>query len=226
MHTLQKSKVGAFPEPEIPKGVDPKVESAKALRRLRPVTIIYSTLFLVLATLSFRSPHPGVALGFVVLGVIVFMPVEYLIHRHLLHGVFPEGSGRAARILHTLFDASHVDHHARPWDGMYINGHVDTLWGAMVLVPLSFLAPYYSLPLFLSTMFFCYLLEEWLHHGMHFKNYKNPYFRYVRSHHLYHHSRHGAGLAYGITSGVWDVILATRDRRPESQMSPLSGHGG
>jgi sterol desaturase/sphingolipid hydroxylase (fatty acid hydroxylase superfamily) len=76
-----------------------------------------------------------------------------------------------------------------------------------------------------ATLFACYLAEEWLHHAMHFKNFKNPYFRYVRSHHLYHHSRHGAGLAYGITSGIWDVILGTRDRQPERQVSSLSGHG-
>jgi len=140
--------------------------------------------------------------------------------------VFPDEGGPIARILHRLFDASHADHHARPWDGMYMNGHVDTLWAALVLVPPSFLAPYYTLPLFVATMFACYLIEEWLHYAMHFKHYKNRYFQYVRTHHLYHHSRQGAGLAYGMTSGIWDVILGTRDRPPAQQVSPLSGQGG
>jgi len=226
VHTLQKSKVGPFPELVAPKGIDSKVESAKALRRLRPVTIIYTPLILALAILSFRSPHPAEAFGFVILGILVYTPVEYLIHRYLLHGVFPDEGGPIARILHRLFDASHADHHARPWDGMYMNGHVDTVWVAMVFVPLSFLAPYYTLPLFVATLFACYLFEEWLHYAMHFKHYKNRYFRYVRSHHLYHHSRQGAGLAYGMTSGMWDAVLGTRDRQPEQQMSPVSGQGG
>ena len=84
-----------------------------------------------------------------------------------------------------------------------MNGHLDTLWVAMAFVPLTFLAPYYTVPLFVATLFACYLFEEWLHYAMHFKHYKNRYFQYVRSHHLYHHSRKGAGLAYGMTSGIW-----------------------
>jgi hypothetical protein len=90
VHTLHKSKVGPFPELVAPRGIDSKVESAKARRRLRPVTIIYTPLILALAILSFRSPHAVEAFGFVVLGIIVYTPVEYLIHRYLLHGVFPE----------------------------------------------------------------------------------------------------------------------------------------
>jgi len=226
VHTLQKSKVGPFPELVTPKGIDSKVESAKARRRLRPITIIYTPLILLLAIFSFRSPHPAEAFGFVILGIIVYTPVEYLIHRYLLHGVFPDEGGSIAHILHRMFDGTHADHHARPWDGMYMNGYLDTLWAAMVLVPLSFLAPYYTLPLFVATLFACYLFEEWLHYAMHFKHYKNRYFQYVRRHHLYHHSRQGAGLAYGMTSGIWDVVLGTRDRHPEPPMSPISGPGG
>ena len=225
MHTLQKSKVGPFPELVTPRGIDPKVESAKARRRLRPVTILYTPLILLLAIASFRS-HPAEAFAFVILGITVYTLVEYVIHRYVFHGVFPDEGGSISRILHRVFDVLHADHHARPWDGMYMNGHVDSLWVAMVLVPLSFLAPYYTLPLFVATMFACYLFEEWLHYAMHFKHYKNRYFQYVRRHHLYHHSRQGAGLAYGMTSGMWDVVLGTRDRQPAHQMSPVSGQGG
>ncbi len=222
MHTLKKSKVGPFPDLVAPKGIDPKVEGAKARRRLRPITIIYTPLILALAILAFRSPHPGVAFGFVVLGVILYTPIEYLIHRYILHGVFPDHGGPISRALHRLFDASHADHHARPWDGMYMNGHVDTLWVAIVAFPLSLLAPYYTLPVFVATLFGCYLFEEWLHYAMHYKHYKNRNFQYVRTHHLYHHSRQGVGLAYGMTSGIWDVILGTRDREPAPQMPPVT----
>ena len=219
MHTLQKSMVGPFPELVTPRGIDPRVEAAKARRRLRPITIIYTPLILVLAIASFRSPHPAEAFAFVILGVVLYTPFEYFIHRHILHGVFPDAGGPISRILHRLFDASHADHHARPWDGMYMNGHLDTLWVALVFVPLSFLAPYYTLPVFVATQFACYLFEEWLHYAMHFKHYKNRYFQYVRTHHLYHHSRQGAGLAYGMTSGIWDVILGTRDRASAPQIA-------
>ena len=127
MHTLQKSIVGPFPEPLIPKDVDPRVEAGKARRRLVPVTVLYAPLFLVVAFLSFRSAHPAVAFGFFLLGTLLYTPLEYWIHRYLLHGVFPDEGGSVARLLHRLFDASHADHHARPWDGMYMNGHLDTV---------------------------------------------------------------------------------------------------
>ena len=67
--------------------------------------------------------------------------MEYLVHRYVLHVAFPRGSSWHGRILHRLFDASHADHHAKPWDGYHINGHLDTLFVAVWLVPLSFLAP-------------------------------------------------------------------------------------
>ena len=34
--------------------------------------------------------------------------------------------------------------------------------------------------------------------------------QYLRRRHFYHHSRHGVGLGYGITSGIWDTVAATR----------------
>lgn len=217
MYTLLKSEVGAFPEPRFPPGIDLKAEDRKARRRLYPVTVIYSVQFLVLLGLAFRSHHALVALGSVVLALLAWIPIEYLVHRHVLHGVFPKRGGSLARGLHYLFDSTHSDHHARPWDGMYINGHMDTLFAAAVLVPLSFVAPFYTLPQFVATLLVCYATEEWVHHATHFWNFRWSYFQYLRRRHLYHHSRHGAGLAYGVTSGIWDVVSGTRipprDRR-------------
>jgi sterol desaturase/sphingolipid hydroxylase (fatty acid hydroxylase superfamily) len=217
MYTLLKSEVGPFPEPRFPTGINVKAEDLKARRRLYPVTVIYSVQFLVLLGLAIRSHHALVALGFVALALVAWVPLEYLVHRHLLHRAFPKRGGPLARGLHYLFDSAHADHHARPWDGMYINGHVGTLLAAAVLVPLSFLVPYYTLPEFVATLFVCYVAEEWVHHAIHFWNFRWSYFQYLRRRHLYHHSRHGAGLAYGVTSGIWDVVSGTRiparDRR-------------
>jgi sterol desaturase/sphingolipid hydroxylase (fatty acid hydroxylase superfamily) len=221
VYTLLKSEVGAFPEPAFPKGVDLHAEDRKARRRLYPVTVVYSVYFLVLLALALRSPHPLLGLGFVALAILAWAPIEYLVHRHILHGVFPRGRGLIARSLHHLFDASHADHHARPWDGMYINGHVDTLFAAAALFPLSFLAPHYTAPLFVATVFLCFVFEEWTHHAIHFWNLKSSYFQYIRRRHLFHHSRHGVGIAYGITSGIWDVVAGTRIGPAERRMLSL-----
>lgn len=210
MYTLLKSEVGCFPEPRFPAGIDLKAEDRKARGRLYPVTVVYSVQLLVLLGLAFRWHHALVALGFAALGLLAWIPIEYLVHRYVLHGAFPRRGGPLARGLHYLFDATHADHHARPWDGMYINGHMDTLFAAAVLVPLSFLAPYYTLPELVATLLVCYAAEEWVHHATHFWNFRSSYFQYLRRRHLYHHSRHGAGMAYGITSGIWDAVARTR----------------
>ena len=223
MYTLLKSEVGPFPEPEFPQGIDLPAEDRKARRRLYPVTVVYSVYLGVLLILALRSHHALVALGFVAFGVLAWTPIEHIVHRYILHGVFPKGRSPISRSLHYLFDSSHSDHHARPWDGMYINGHVDTLFLATFVFPLSFLAPYYSVPLFVATVFVCFVLEEWTHHAIHFWNLKSSYFQYIRRRHLFHHSRHGVGLAYGITSGMWDVVAHTRVPAEQRQtLSPWS----
>jgi hypothetical protein len=218
VYTLLKSEVGPYPEPEFPQGIDLALEDRKARGRLYPVTVIYSIYLLALLVPALRYGHAAVALGVVALGILAWIPVEYLAHRYILHGVFPRGKNPVSLSLHYLFDSSHSDHHARPWDGMYINGHADTLFAALLFFPLSFLAPYYTVPVFVATIFWCYAFEEWAHHAIHFWNFKSSYFQYIRRRHLFHHSRHGKGLAYGITSGIWDVVAGTRVRAEQRQV--------
>jgi hypothetical protein len=217
MYTLLKSEVGAFPEPSFPSGIDLKAEDRKARGRLYPVTVIYFAYLLALMVFAFRSSHTLRALGFAALALPPWTLLEYLSHRYMMHKAFPKGPGIRRRILHYLFDASHADHHARPWDGMYINGHLDTLLVSGVLVPLSFLAPPYTASAAVAGFFAFYAVEEWIHHSEHFWNIDLKYFQYVRRRHLYHHSRHGVGVAYGITSGIWDTAFGTRIPAAERQ---------
>jgi sterol desaturase/sphingolipid hydroxylase (fatty acid hydroxylase superfamily) len=54
------------------------------------------------------------------------------------------------------------------------------------------------------------VVEEWVHHSVHFYHFDNPYFRYIKRHHLYHHSPKGEDVGYGLTNGFWDIIFSTR----------------
>ena len=49
-----------------------------------------------------------------------------------------------------------------------------------------------------------------MHHSVHFYHFDNLYFRYIKRHHLYHHSRRGPRSAFGLTNGAWDVVYDTR----------------
>jgi Fatty acid hydroxylase len=210
VYTLLKSEVGPSPPPHFPRGIDLKAEDRRSRRRLYPVTVIYAVQFVAIMSLALRSGHIRATLAFFVLAVVSWVPIEYFYHRYVLHGIFPNSGGLFRRALHHLFDASHADHHARPWDGNYINGHLDSLYFAAVALPLAAVAPYYTAPVFVSTLLACYVSEEWVHHATHFWNFRWRYFQYLRRRHLYHHTKMGAGIAFSISNGMWDVVAGTR----------------
>ena len=97
MYTLLKSEVGPYPEPDFPQGIDLEAEDHKARQRLYPVTVVYTLGFFLVLTLAYRSSHLGRALGFAALAVASWTLVEYLVHRYVLHGVFPKGPGLVRR---------------------------------------------------------------------------------------------------------------------------------
>ena len=205
-----KSQVG-LPEPLWPRGVDIRAEAAKARQRLMPVTLFYTTGTIVMLWLVVRSGRSlTVAAGFALAGAAFWTLLEYLVHRYVLHGPFPDGPNPVQHFLHRRFDHLHVEHHQRPWDGDHINGKIgDTLPFVVMLGGLAALTPLQTFPMFLVGLVQSYVIEEWIHHSVHYYNFQSRYFRYIRRHHLYHHSRHGGRRAYGLTSHVWDLACGT-----------------
>jgi sterol desaturase/sphingolipid hydroxylase (fatty acid hydroxylase superfamily) len=214
--TVLKS-VHGVPGPLFPRGVDLAREARTARRRFYPVTVLYTAYAVVVVGLGLRD-RPAVALTFLGIGVAAWTWLEYTVHRHVLHGRFPDGPGWLQHRLHRLFDTMHGDHHQRPWDGMYINGFLDSLPFAIVLVLLSFLAPLPTAPVMVAGILQCYVVEEWVHYTVHFNRFRARYFDYIRRHHLYHHSLRGTELAFGLTSGMWDAILGTRIPAADRQL--------
>jgi hypothetical protein len=205
--------------------------SRKSLYRLSAFYYAYAiTIFII----AFRSSHPRIAFGFLVAGVVFWTVLEYLAHRFILHGRFPEceqlvlvaGQRCYRSILHGRFphaqsivqhylhmrlDPLHWEHHRNPYDGTHINAKLrDLLPLFCVTAPLSLIAPIYTLPIFLAGIVASYATEEWIHHSVHFYNFRDPYFRYLKRHHFRHHSPKGTELGYGLTSGFWDMMFGTR----------------
>src|SRR5258706_2722818 len=134
-----KSRDG-IPRPlPAPPGLDLAKEARTARSRFYPVTVAYTAYALAVVTIGLGQDRWTAAL-FVMAGVICWTLVEYLVHRHILHGRFPIGSIWRRRTLHRVFDPSHGDHHLRPWDGQHINGGFDTIPFPVILPLTSFLA--------------------------------------------------------------------------------------
>ncbi len=208
--------IHGIPFPTYPRGVDLAKEARTARTRFYPVTILYTAYTLVVVPLGLRS-RPAAALAYLASGVALWTWVEYLVHRFVLHGRFPDGRGWR-HLLHSLFDRMHGDHHLRPWDGMFINGFLSTLPFAVVLAGLSFLAPIYSAPVLVAALVECYVIEEWVHYTVHFHRFRSRYFDYIRRHHLYHHSPRGTEIAFGLTNGIWDRVHKTRIPAADRQL--------
>jgi len=215
-----KSRDG-IPAPLYPPGIDLAKEARTARRRFYPVTILYSTYAAALVSLALRRSVRLTVL-FAVSGVVIWTWLEYTVHRYVLHGRFPDGAGWLRHKMHAFFDTMQGDHHQRPWDGMYINGFLDSVPFAVVLGLASFTAPLPTAPVFVAMLLLCYVAEEWVHYSVHFHRFKLRYFDYIRRHHLYHHSPQPQERAFGLTSGMWDAIVRTT-RIPEEHRRRLYG---
>lgn len=180
-------------------------------RRLYPLTFFYTLYSMIVLVLAVRSRHPILAAAFYLAGVPIWTLVEYFFHRFVLHGHFPPGEGIIRRFLHERLDPLHWEHHEQPLDGMHISGELKDLLPLFVIAaPVSFLFPIYTMPALLAGVVQSYVIEEWVHHSTHFYQFRNRYFRYIKRHHLYHHTRPGMELGYGLTSGFWDGVFNTR----------------
>ncbi len=191
------------------RGVDLAKEARLARSRFYPVTLIYGSCAALVVFFALRS-HAGWTLFFLALALPLWSWLEYVVHRHVLHGRFPEGPGRLQHALHVLFDPIHGSHHLRPWDGMYVNGYFSTAPFAAALLLASFLAPIHTLPALVAGLLVAYVAEEWVHYSVHFHRFRLRYFDYIRRHHLYHHSPRCGERAFGLTNGIWDVLAGTR----------------
>ena len=196
-----------------------KAEQAKISRgRLYPFTVFYTTYAVIVFVLVLRSARPALGVAMFLASIPLWTLVEYLFHRYVLHGRFPAHDGVIGRWLHDRLDPLHWEHHERPFDGMHISGELkDFLPAFAIVAPLTFLAPVYTAPIVLAGIFQCYVIEEWIHHSVHFYNFRNRYFRYIKRHHRYHHTKPGMEMGFGLTSGLWDVPFRTRYPRPVRQ---------
>jgi sterol desaturase/sphingolipid hydroxylase (fatty acid hydroxylase superfamily) len=212
----------------LPSSAYKREQAAISRGRLYPVTAFYTAYSaLMLAVLAPRTAHPAAAVAFYLSGLLVWTLVEYLSHRYILHGRFQKSQHRwkiHKHFAHKVLDPLHWEHHERPFDGLHINGVLkDLLPLFAVAAPLSFIFPAYTAPMLLAGVCQGYVMEEWVHHSVHYYNFRNRFWRHLKKYHLYHHTSRGMERGFGITSAFWDGIFNTRF--PEGTRLRLFGAG-
>lgn len=156
---------------------------------------------LLAAGLHHGRMQAGGALLTVVLGLLVFSFMEYATHRWIFHG--PPSPLRAG----------HRRHHADP------NGY-DALpfflpplvMGALAALFATALAPGYAL-LLAGTVASAYAAYGISHTVLHLHEFNgHPLLHRWWDFHRLHHDH--ANRNYGVTTGLWDVLLGTRYKPP------------
>ena len=215
---LGKARMG-IPPPRFPRDVDLRKEARVSRRRLYPTTIVYSGTAGGLLGVAVAA-RPAEAMAAAVLGVATWTLFEYLAHRYVLHGRFPPGPSGWSRFLNRRFDHLHWEHHERPWDGLHINGTLQsTLLVVLPLGSLALLAPGHFASAWFAGFLQAYVLEEWCHHATHFYVLPFAWFRRLKARHLYHHSQRGANILFGLSNGFWDDALGTVAPDPEAKVA-------
>ena len=185
-------------------------------RKIYRTTAFYSSYSILLLILAIRSAHFLRAIAFVPIGIMAWMALEYFSHRFVLHRHWKISQRKYkrfwTRVANKYLDPTHFGHHERPFDGEHMSGRIrDLLPLFCIVVPLSILLfPPFTASIVVAAAFQSYVAEEWIHHATHFSNFRDPYFRYMKKHHLYHHTSQGMTRGFGTSSGILDAIFKTR----------------
>jgi sterol desaturase/sphingolipid hydroxylase (fatty acid hydroxylase superfamily) len=135
-------------------------------------------------------------------GIFVWTAAEYVLHRYLFHYVPKSEWGLR---LHFIF---HGVHHDYPRDSKRL------VMVPSVSIPLAALF-YFIFSLFLAKInlyaFFPgfilgYLAYDMTHYAIHHVNFKSPFWKKIKQHHMLHHYD-DPSKGYGVSSVLWDKIL-------------------
>lgn len=146
-----------------------------------------------------------------ILGILVWTPTEYLLHRFVFHFSPKNPSERMKRMLFLM----HGVHHSEPREKsrlvmppivslplgvvffLLFNYFVGDLLGLAFIVPGLFAG-------FMTG----YLIYDMTHYALHHFSLSGEYFRKLRQHHMGHHFKsHNA--KFGVSTWVWDKVFHT-----------------
>jgi sterol desaturase/sphingolipid hydroxylase (fatty acid hydroxylase superfamily) len=170
------------------------------------VLLIYLPVILYLLYLSPRQPLTFI---FFLGGLLIWGPVEYLLHRFLFH--FKPKTARQRRISF-LF---HGVHHAQPMVKTRlvmppaVSIPLASLFFLLFRLASSVLSgnPDWAFPLFAGFLY-GYLSYDMLHYSLHHLKMRGFYLKMVHKNHMRHHAV-APNRRFGVTTLVWDWIFRT-----------------
>ncbi|HEV8689363.1 MAG TPA: sterol desaturase family protein [Ideonella sp.] len=186
------------------------LEQSKAAYRtdfaLYGVTVTGLAIYLAWAV---AASQRWTLVAWALLGLAGWTPIEYALHRFVLHGLPP-------------FRAWHALHHARPTALVFAPTVLSgSLIGGVVFLPLLGLSGWWRACALTLGVLAGYLAYTLTHHAMHHGHRGSAWLMRRKRWHAQHH-RVGARGCYGVTSAFWDRVCGT-DEAPRRGATPHTG---
>lgn len=144
-------------------------------------------------------------LGYAALGLFIWTFTEYVLHRFVFH-FYPKSTW--GKRIHFIF---HGVHHDYPNDAKRL---VMPPSASIPLALLFFFLFRAVLPINTIYAFFLgfitgYLIYDMSHYALHHANFKSPFLKRLKQHHMLHHYSDST-KGYGVSSDFWDNIFGSK----------------
>jgi sterol desaturase/sphingolipid hydroxylase (fatty acid hydroxylase superfamily) len=143
-------------------------------------------------------------MGWLVAGLFIWTITEYIMHRYIFH-FYP--SSKIGKRIHFIF---HGVHHDYPNDAKrLVMPPSASIPMALVLYFLFlYILPAGTIFAFFAGFLIGYLIYDMVHYALHHANFKSPFWKSLKQHHMLHHYSDST-KGYGVSSAIWDKVLGS-----------------
>ncbi|WP_158797466.1 sterol desaturase family protein [Pedobacter sp. L105] len=181
------------------------LENLSKVHYLVPLVVFVPTI-IFLGYLSFTSEHMDFLhfIEWFAIGLFIWTITEYIMHRWVFH-YYP--SSKIGQRIHFIF---HGVHHDYPNDAKRL---VMPLSASIPMATALYFMFLYLLPsgtiyAFYTGFLVGYLIYDELHYALHHANFKSPFWKKLKQHHMLHHYS-DPSKGYGVSSAIWDKVLGS-----------------
>jgi cyclopropane-fatty-acyl-phospholipid synthase len=161
--------------------------------------------------LAVPQAHWPAMLAWVLAGLLGWTLMEYLLHRFVLHGLWP-------------FRQWHAQHHERPTALICAPTLLSaSLIGTCVFVPAWLLGSVWQATALTQGLLSGYLVYALVHHATHHGRTRSVWLKRRKLWHARHHHA-GSPACYGVTSAFWDHVFGSAQTVRRGSSTTGSAH--
>lgn len=168
--------------------------------------IVFVPTIIFLGWKSFTTAHLDTLHFFcwILGGLFIWTITEYVMHRWVFH-FYPSSS--LGRRIHFIF---HGVHHDYPNDAkrLVMPPSASIPMALILYVFFSLILPEGTIYAFYVGFLIGYLIYDMTHYALHHANFKSPFWKKLKQHHMLHHYSDPT-KGYGVSSALWDKIMGS-----------------